>query len=246
MAVEHKSFGESLALLFRARFPILYVESFEESRVLGSIRSVAADPNLMRTVRPVYVWSGTRGFVDPAGAAQNGTMDPKAAVEWALRHEAAGVFVMLDLHAHLGDDRRPADPQLVRTLRDVSAAFQTGAGARVLIVIAPVLRIPHELEKDVTLVDFPLPTESDIRAVLDEMIAANTSSGSRIRIEVDGVGRERLAKAALGLTLNEATNAFARAMVDDGVLSNDDVHIIMEEKKQTVRKAGSLSSSTLT
>jgi SpoVK/Ycf46/Vps4 family AAA+-type ATPase len=156
-----------------------------------------------------------------------------------LRQEGAGVFVMLDLHAHLGDDRRPADPTLIRALRDVAAGFQSGTAARVLVIVSPILRIPSEVEKDVTLVDFPLPDEQAIRGVLDGIIASNTSN-ARIRIDVDELGRERLSKAALGLTLNEATNAFARAMVDDGVLSNEDVHVIMEEKKQAVRKAGLL------
>lgn len=235
-----RPFRENLVLLFRARFPILYIESFEEPRVLAEITSAASDPTLMRTVRPVHVWSSTRGFVTADGKAQSGTEDPRQAITWMLRQETPGVFVMLDLHAHLGDDRRPADPQLVRALRDVSAAFQSGSAARVLIIIAPLRQIPAELEKDVSLVDFPLPTEKEIRGVLEDMIATNTANGGRIRVEVDAAGRERLAKAALGLTLNEATNAFARAMVDDGVLSNEDVHVIMDEKKQTVRKAGFL------
>ncbi|MFT4009186.1 MAG: AAA family ATPase [Nocardioidaceae bacterium] len=234
-----KSFRDNLALLFRARFPVLYVESFEEPRVLAEITAVAGDANLMRTVRPVYVWSATRGFVAPDGKAQSGTTDPKQAVDWMLRQEGAGVFVMLDLHAHLGDDRRPADPTLIRALRDVASRFQVGNAARVLVVVSPILRIPSEIEKDVTIVDFPLPNEREIRGVLDGIIASNTSN-DRIRIEVDDLGRERLAKAALGLTLNEATNAFARAMVNDGTLTNDDVHVIMEEKKQAVRKAGLL------
>jgi ATP-dependent 26S proteasome regulatory subunit len=235
-----RSFRDNLALLLRARFPVLYVESFEEPRVVAEIAAVASDQNLVRTVRPLYVWSATRGFVAPDGATQSGTTDPKQAVDWMLRQDGAGVFVMLDLHAHLGDDRRPADPALIRALRDIAAGFQVGASARVLVMVSPLFRIPSELEKDITLVDFPLPDEREIRSVLDDMIATNTSNDGRIRIEVDTIGRERLAKAALGLTLNEATNAFARAMVDDGVLSNDDVHVIMEEKKQTVRKAGLL------
>lgn len=234
-----KSFGDNLALLFRARFPILYVESFEEPRVLAEINRVAGDTNLIRTVRPVYVWSATRGFVGPDGKATSGTTDPKQALDWMLRQDGAAVFVMLDLHAHLGEDRRPADPTLIRALRDVAAGFQVGIAARVLVIVSPILRIPSEIEKDITLVDFPLPDEKAIRGVLDNIIASNTAN-DRIRIEVDELGRERLSKAALGLTLNEATNAFARAMVDDGVLSNDDVHVIMEEKKQAVRKAGLL------
>jgi SpoVK/Ycf46/Vps4 family AAA+-type ATPase len=157
-----------------------------------------------------------------------------------LRSDQPGVFVLLDLHAHLGDERRPADPNVLRRIREVTHAFQSGALPRTLIVISPVLRIPTELEKDITLLDFPLPTEAQIRGVLDQMITANTANSSRLRIAVDDIGRERLAKAALGLTLNEASNAFARAMVNDGVLSDDDVHVVTEEKKQTVRKAGIL------
>lgn len=234
------NFRETLALLLRARFPILYTESFEEHRVLAEIRTVATDPKIMRTVRPVFVWRSTQGFIGPDGSVQKSTQDPKDAVTWALGQDNAGVFVMLDLHSHLGDDRRPADPQLVRLLRDVAGAFQSGVAARVLMIVAPHLRIPDDLEKDITLLDFPLPNEREVRHVLDEMILANSSVDSRIRIDVDAVGKERLAKAALGLTLNEATNAFARAMVDDGVLSNDSVHVIMDEKKQIVRKAGLL------
>ncbi|WP_245993010.1 AAA family ATPase [Xylanimonas allomyrinae] len=192
----------------------------------------------MRTVRPVYVWSATQGFMAPDGSVAGNTTDPAQAVRWMQRQPGAGVYVMLDLHAHLGDERRPADPQLVRALRDVVGAFQAGLDARALVIVSPLLRIPPELEKDITLVDFPLPTEQEIRRVLDGMIDANRSG--RINIDLDDAGRERLAKAALGLTLNEASNAFARAMVNDGRLVADDVHVVMEEKRQTVRKAGLL------
>ena len=101
------------------------------------------------------------------------------------------------------------------------------------------------MDKDITLLDFPLPDEIEIRRVLDQMIAANTAGWShpdRGRLILVESGSP---KAALGLTLHEATNAFARAMVDDGVLSNDDVHVVMEEKKQTVRKAGLLEFITV-
>lgn len=233
------SFRDDLALTLRARFPILYVESFEENRVLAEISTVAGSGEQVRTVRAVHTWSATSGVVPQNGAPASGTTDPRAALEWFRRLQGPALLVMRDLHAFLGDDRRPADPVLVRTLRDLASELQAGAVARTLILVSPVLRIPPELDKDITLLDFPLPTEPEIRAVLDGMIAANASSG-RIAIGVDDVGRERLAKAALGLTLNEATNAFARAMVNNGDLGADDVHSIMEEKRQTVRKAGLL------
>lgn len=234
------SFRDTLALLFKARFPVLYIESFEERRVTQEIVAVASDSERVRTPRPTWTWTVTQGLLTPDGRNQSGTTDPTKALDWIVKHVEPGIFVFRDLHSHLGDGGgRPADPGVARRIRDIAEAFQSGTAARVLILVSPVLRIPPDLEKDITIVDFPLPGEGEIRALLDNMIAAN-AAGGRIRVEVDETGRERLAKAAMGLTLHEAENAFARAMVDDGVLSNEDVHVVLEEKRQTIRKSGLL------
>jgi ATP-dependent 26S proteasome regulatory subunit len=236
---EPRSFRDELALLLKARFPILYVESHEERRVLGEIRAVAADPERMRTPRPVWTWSATTGLTGPDGAVTGGTTDASRALDAALRQEEPALFVFLDLHAALGSDHRGADAGVVRRLRDLAAAFQSGAVARTLVIVAPERRIPEDLSKDVTIVDFPLPTAAEIRATLDAMIDANAHSG-RIRVELDEQGRQRLASAARGLTLQEAENAFARAIVADGTLTADDVRVVTEEKRQTIRKSGVL------
>ena len=49
------------------------------------------------------------------------------------------------------------------------------------------------------------------------------------------LGRERLVKAALVLTLTQAVNAFARAAARDWKLSIENVDVVLEEKRQTVR-----------
>lgn len=104
---------------------------------------------------------------------------------------------------------------------------------------SPFLILPEELQKDITIVDFELPSFNEIKTVLDEMIAVNEQRG-RIQIAVTPEERERIAKAALGLTLSEAENAFARAMVEDGHLDIRDVEVILEEKEQIIKKTGIL------
>ncbi|MEU4645224.1 AAA family ATPase [Micromonospora sp. NPDC023814] len=232
-------FRVALSQLLKARFPILYVESFEEQRVVAEVCAVAQDARAVRTPRAVWTWSQTTGFVQPDGVARKGTTDPEDALDAALRVDHPSVLIFKDLHpAHGGGDQR-GGPGVVRRLRDLAAAFKAGPVPRTLVLVSPVLHIPVELEKDVTIVDFPLPTEAEIRRVLDGMIAANSASG-RIRMGLDDLGRERFAKAALGLTLHEAENAFARAMVNDGVLDDGDLAVVHEEKRQTVRKSGLL------
>ena len=236
---EHRAFRDELALLLKARFPLLYIESFEEGRVLAEIRAVAADPERIRTPRPVWVWSATSGLVGPDGSAVAASTDPGRALDHVAGHDDPAVFVFCDLHASLGAGQRPADPAVVRRLRETAALFQTGSLARTLVIVAPELCIPTDLSKDVTIVDFALPTSEEIRDTLEAMIAANTQSG-RIRVDLDEQGRERLVSAARGLTLQEAENAFARAIVQDGSLSADDVRIVTDEKRQTIRKSGVL------
>ncbi|MDT0530414.1 AAA family ATPase [Micromonospora sp. DSM 115977] len=232
-------FRDALSQMLKARFPVLYVESSEEQRVVAEVCAVARDATLVRTPRAVWTWSLTTGLVQPDGVARKGTTDPDDALAAVLRLDHPSVLIFKDLHPAHGSSDRPGTPGVVRRLRDVVAAFKAGPVPRTLVLVSPVLHIPVELEKDVTIVDFPLPTETEIRRVLDGMIAAN-SAGGRIRIALDDLGRERLAKAALGLTLHEAENAFARAMVNDGVLDGRDLAVVHEEKRQTVRKSGLL------
>ena len=234
------SFRDTLGLLFKARFPVLYIESFEEVRVAQEVTAVASDTTRVRTRRTVWTWSTTRGLVGNDGRSQPNSTDHIKALDWITRHSEPAVFIFRDLHPQLGDGgNRPADPAVVRRIRDIAEEFQTGTAARVLVLLSPLLRIPPELEKDITIVDFPLPGQSEIRQLLDNMVSAN-EAGARIRVEVDEQGRERLAQAAAGLTLHEAENAFARAMVDDGILDDDDVRVVLEEKRQIIRKSGLL------
>lgn len=233
-----KAFRDSLGVAIRARLPIIYVNSYEESRVLNEVRAVASDPAVVTTARPVAVWGRSEGVRLPDGELVPETDEPLAALKWIRKQTTPGVFVMLDLHMYLGgaDGQRNVDPQVLRMIRDLVQSFQSAPQAPALVIIAPAQTIPMELQKDVTLVDFALPTEEEIHALLESIVASNT----QVRVDLDQVGRERLAKAAVGLTASEATNAFARAMVDSGVLNEDDIATVREEKRQAVRKSGML------
>jgi SpoVK/Ycf46/Vps4 family AAA+-type ATPase len=54
------------------------------------------------------------------------------------------------------------------------------------------------------------------------------------------VVKDKFVDAALGLTFNEAENAFARAIITDNALGPGDVERVLSEKKQIIRKSGIL------
>ena len=75
--------------------------------------------------------------------------------------------------------------------------------------------------------------------MLDKIIA-DVRQFKQVKIELDAAGRERLLQAALGLTLGEAENVFAKIIVKEERLSGDAVNEVFAEKQQIIRKSGLL------
>lgn len=229
-------FERHLSALLKARFPCLYVSTWEEERVIACIRAVAENPLMVRTPRTVFSWSQTDGMSSPQHQGTDETRPPLRALDFVQEFDQPAVFVLKDFHAYFGGQGRPADFQVIRKIRDLGPLLKASTVPKVVIFVSPVLILPVELQKDVEIVDFDLPSFGEIRDLLKEMIEANRATG-RIVIDLEPDAEERVAKAALGLTLQEAENAFARAMVIDGRLDVGDVDVILEEKRQTIKKS---------
>ncbi|WP_255571751.1 AAA family ATPase [Anoxybacillus sp. ST70] len=227
-----------VANLFRARFPFLYISTWEEERVLSFIRSIASDISLIKTSREVITWKLTTGLVIN-GKPLHDTKNPMKALEFIENYEEPSVFVLHDFHIYFGEQNRCPDFQIIRKLRDMAVNIKQSIYPKNIVFISPILLLPVELQKDITIIDFELPTFEEIMGILDEMIDVNKQNG-RITINLKENEKEKLAKAALGLTLSEAENAFARAMVEDGQLDVDDVEVILKEKEQIIKKTGIL------
>lgn len=232
-------FQTRLANLLRARFPYIYVSTWEEERLLAIVRHIATDEKLIKTPRKVVTWKTTEGMEADDGSMREKNLDPIKVLDAIDGYKEPAIFVLLDFHVQLGAHGRTPDPKLVRKIRDVSVGLRQSAEPKNVIIVAPELDLPSDLAKDVTILDFELPTFEEIVTLLNQMIEINKQRSSVVfDLAADEV--EKLAKAAQGLTLQEAENAFAHAMVDDGKLSIEDVGVILEEKRQIVKKMGIL------
>ena len=114
--------------------------------------------------------------------------------------------------------------------------MKLGAVRKTIFFVSPELIIPESLQKEITIFDFPLPTLKEIRAKFDSMLKQNVN----VKAELSEDEKDKLCKAALGLTLQEAESAFALAMVNDGSIDMKDLPIILEEKVQVIKKTGIL------
>ncbi len=220
--------GQEIDILIRAKYPILYIVSWEEGRVEEAIRRVCAPLNRM-----VHTWSITQGMRPPVNRATGParpTPLPGELEALALVHEAPEytTFLLKDFHPYMKDSR------VIRLLRDL--AMQLRGKAQTLILMGPMLSLPIELEKEVTVIDFPLPNVEDIGLVLDR-VSESVKGNDKVDPNLTPAQRELIVKSALGLTLDEIENVFARSLVEK---RRFDVESVLEEKQQIIKKSGLL------
>ena len=229
-------FISQLTRLFRARFPYIYITTYEEDRALNLIKNISSSEKLVRVPREVYVWTQTNGFT-LNGQQIEGTNLPDKAIDFIQEVKKNAVFVMCDFHVYFGVKGRQVDYNVVRHLRDIAGNIKTDKCRKNVIFLSPELIIPDTMQKEITVLDMPLPTLEDIRTKFTKMIKQNSQiNTSELTDEIE----EKLCKAALGLTLQEAENAFALAMVNDGKISIEDLDTIQNEKMQIIKKTGIL------
>lgn len=216
---------EELSVLIKAQYPLIYLVTSEEERAEQAISEIAAARPQCR----IFLWTVTHGIVEygqPRSVTQHNTVSPEAAIEWVVRQREPGIYVFKDLHPFVDS------PAVTRWLRDAIAEFK-GTG-KAIVLMSPVQQIPIELEKEVVVLDFPLPDMAELNQVLSQHL--DQSKVKRIDTET----REKLLKAALGLTKDEAEKVYRKAQVTAGKLTESEVEIVLSEKKQLIRRNGIL------
>lgn len=236
-----KKTEQHLTNLFKARFSFVYIPTWEEIRIVDLITKIANNVKTIKTKRDVFIWSSTEGLKknlkDGQESVNNGN-EPIDALNFIDNYNNPAILILKDIHPLLGQNNRNADYNLIRKIRDVAGSLKNADVSKNVVIIAPSLVLPLELQKDITVVDFDLPTLDEIKSLLNEMIEMNESSGIVIDLKEDE--KEVLCKAAQGLTLQEAENAFARAMVSKGQLTIKELDVILDEKCQVIKKTGIL------
>ncbi len=208
-------------LLIRARYPLIYVVSSEEQRIINSIAKISKNQ--------VFVWScvsGIRSF-DKLNEVSDATKDPLSVLRFINNTSEAGVFILCDFHTFLTEQNY----DVVRFLKELNSKFKKVI--KNIIILSPILNIPKELEKDINIVDFPLPNESEIATVYDNI--ADTFKNNP-KVEING-SKEYIVKALAGLSIIEIENVLHKSIVKDRCFSLD---TIIAEKSQIIRKTGIL------
>lgn len=228
-------FQQDFADLVNAGFPYIYIPSYEEERITAAIDTTLQNRELVKTERKLYSWTQTDGLVSTDAQKVRNTVEPLQAIDTIAHSEEDAVYVLKDFHIYFGGDRanRP-NYAVIRRLRDILPALKSSR--KTVVFVSSKLVIPCDMEKEISILDFALPTEDEIGALLDELVSG--LSPESVNLTPDE--KVLLSRSALGLTMQEAENAFCRAIVKQKGLNIGALSIIHEEKNQVVKKTGVL------
>src|SRR5258707_8786539 len=187
------TFSTELETLIRARYPILFIVLNEELRVQNLAVEIAR-----KRQKKVFEWSCTTGMAPADTSIQSqksrnpATKEPLAALDQVIESVEPAIFIFKDLHPFLAK----GNVAVIRKLKEIALHLKNSF--KTIILVSPVMEIPTELEKEITVLNYPLPSREDLSELLDKIIA-DVRQFAQVKIDIDDAGRDRLLHAVLGL-----------------------------------------------
>jgi ATPase family associated with various cellular activities (AAA)/AAA+ lid domain len=141
------------------------------------------------------------------------------------------IFLLKDMARHLDN------PNTGRVLRELAQKLM--ATRSTLVLTGDPLELPKDFEAIAVRFQLEMPDVTELRDVVRSVV---DSIGARQRVQID-LSRDdafRLVQALQGLTINQARQVVAQAIVEDGRLSAEDIHTIVRCKGEMIERGGIL------
>jgi SpoVK/Ycf46/Vps4 family AAA+-type ATPase len=220
-----------LDLMIRARYPLIYLLSPEEEPAEELLVRVAerTDP-----ARQLYIWDLVKGWED-TGEDRGSVMGALGRVGRAANEEDA-IFILRDLHFVLRQANTEKNAPVIRELKNLSRSLKRSR--KLLVLLSHTLEVPTDLAEDITIIDIPLPSTEEINRLIDLYIAPDKLKLGSL------LAREQLVKACQGLSRERIRRVLARALAAKQCVTEADIDLVLEEKKQSIRQTGILEFFT--
>lgn len=213
--------SESITDYVNAAFTGIWVTTSEPDEAERELCALAA-----RKDWKAAVWDIANGLRAPGGRGQGDT-DPLAALRSlpALANaDGTGILILHNFHRFLNS------PEVVQT---TFSQLIAGKHQRTFIVVlAPAVALPPELEKLFVVLEHALPDRAQLEAIARELVADKPEDMP------EGEALTRVIDAAAGLTRYEAEGAFALSLTRKNAIKPE---VIWELKAATLKKASTLT-----
>ena len=214
---------ERLAEYVQACFTGIWIESHEHQDALSEITTLCREQAWR-----LAVWNIESGlqFPDQSETPSDATSDPLSAIRAArslASSDGTAILVLENFHRFL---------QSAEIVQAVMRQVISGKQNRVIVVVlAPVVQLPIELEKLFVVLEHDLPDREELEQIARGIATEEGELPADVQLQA-------VIDAAAGLTRMEAENAFSLALIRNNQIAAD---AVWELKSQMLKKSGTLS-----
>jgi SpoVK/Ycf46/Vps4 family AAA+-type ATPase len=221
-------FNDELALFLKARYPIIYINTIEEDRVEYVIRK-NIKTNLNRSI---YSWDFVDGYTNNPNNEGFAKRNPLQALELIerLNSETPALFLLKDFNRFL------TDLSISRKLRNISRILKLQP--KTIIIVGSDLTIPKELQDLITILDFQLPLQEEIKQELNRLVKS-------LNIKIEPQLFENLTRACQGLSLERIRRVLSKIIATYKTIDNNSIQVLLSEKKQIISQTEILEYSSV-
>jgi len=224
--------GEISGLIL-AKYSIVYIHSWEESRIIRILETIA-EKQFSKPMR-VFMWSHSEGCTYKKKPVTQKTGAIHSIIDYlnyAISFQGNAIFIAKDLQILWKND-----PAILRKLRDVYENFKPNH--KTLFVVANQLDIPAELSKEISIYQFPFPDYKELKQVFDGVLI-DFKEKRKVRVSLAEEDINAYIRSVMGLTLDEARRAYNKAFLETKHINRTQIQKVLLEKKFLIDKAPGL------
>lgn len=208
---------------------IIAIETLEEQRVGEFLLEVAEDLGVT-----LFDWTITRGVVKQGvkrDTHMGSTKEPDKMLGYIVGLQLDAVYHLKDFAQHL------TNPAISRLLREVVEAFHHRRSC--LVLTGHEVKLPEDIEPITSRYILQMPSREELKRVLESTVHS-LRERHPVRVDLTGEETEQVLEAMVGLTLNQARQSIAHALLDDNLLNPEDIPRIRQHKARLIRDGGLL------
>ena len=224
-----KEFEKEIRIHIEARYPILWLVSFEERRVERIVENLCASMEFQ-----FWSWSVSRGLYGGEKKKREpmGREKILSAIEEKILKEedVNNLFLLKDITGYFNSH------EFLRKFRDLPAISEERSSLNTICILSPTLSdIPPELEEDVIILELSLPDYEEIEELVSK------TYGRLIPEQWHSSTRSILYKSLQGLSMDNIKRVVRKAIsLNNGVLNEGCISYIQDEKQQIIKKQKTL------
>lgn len=225
---------QELALLLRARIPVINIVGTDEVRIVRLLEELAAGRDWPQG-QGLYAWDLADQFHCHRSGSPDFDCQQQVAPDMLLQKidefPGSGTFILKDFH-HVLEVKKSN----IRKLRNLAQKLASVRPEKNIILITPEIKLPPELKEEIVVLDCPRPTADEIDASLSRLFGPELLRGMKAEL------RNRIVTAALGLTATQVERVLrkAAATAERGLIDERCLDLVVVEKQKLIRESGAL------